>query len=554
MPAETERERSGPASAGNVEVRDLDGDAAADGPPQRAPGDAPGHAPSDAPGDAPGDAPDDAPGDTAAARVGVVDIGSNTVRLVVYDVPTRLPIPVFNEKSQCRLGAGLGQTGRLSADGVVEALRTLRRFAHLARAMDVGRLELVATAAVRDASDGIDFIEAVERETGLHVHVLSGAEEARLAAVGVLNGTPDADGALADLGGGSLDLVGLEQGEVGAFATLPLGHLRLAEESGGDRAAAAALLQAHLASVEWLSAVNGRNLYCVGGSWRALARIFIDQTHHPLHVVDHFSIGFFEARRLADLLAGLSRATLQKLPGIDSRRRDSLPFAAAALAVLIERAAPREVVFSAYGMREGQMLELLPETVRSQDPLISACESQAERTGRFAMHGEEILEWMTPLFADERAGERRLRLAICLLSDIGWSEHPDYRAAHAFHRVLRVPYPGLTHCDRAEMALAVLVRYGGGDDEPMASALHALLDERRRGRARRTGLALRLAHTLSGGAPRLLPQTRLRVDEEALRLSVPGDRGPYVSEAVERRFTRLTRAMGLKAEIEEAPS
>jgi exopolyphosphatase/guanosine-5'-triphosphate,3'-diphosphate pyrophosphatase len=482
-------------------------------------------------------------------RIGVVDIGSNTVRLVVYEAPNRLPLPIFNEKAECQLAAGLGQSGRLSQRGTERALRAIRRFCWLAGAMGVEHLELVATAAVRDASDGTSFVGAVEEQCGRAVQVLSGAEEARLAAVGVLNGAPGADGALADLGGGSLDLVSLDAGEAGAFATLPLGHLRLAEDSGGDRTRARAILDARLAAVPWLDGVHGRSLFCVGGSWRALARIFLDQTHHALHVVDNFAIGFFESLRLANLVAGLSRLTLDKLSGVDASRIESLPFAAAALAVLLERSGPREVVFSAYGMREGQMLELLPPALRHLDPLISACEGQAEQTGRFPAHGREILDWMTPLFAGEKEPEQRLRLAACLLGDIGWNEHPDYRALHAFHRVLRVPYPGLSHPDRVEMALAILVRYGGSDEEPMVAPVRALLDSARLKRARVIGLALRLAQTLTGGAPGLLARTLLRRQGRSLILELPGEPDLFSSEAVERRFGRLAKAADAKPEI-----
>ena len=482
-------------------------------------------------------------------RVGIVDIGSNTVRLVVYEVPSRLPIPIFNEKAECRLGEGLSQTGKLSPTGIDRALRALRRFAALALAMGVEHLELVATAAVRDASDGVAFVDRVEQTCGVQVHVLSGAEEARLAAVGVLNGMLHADGALADLGGGSLDLVSLDAGRIGTFATLPLGHLRLAEESEFDRVKARALLDERLATVPWLDAVGGRGLFCVGGSWRALARVFIDQTHHPLHVVDNFTLGFFEAIKFANLLASLSRATVERLEGLDAKRADTLPFAASALAALLERTRPREVSFSAFSMREGQMLELLPRHLRSQDALISACEGQAEREGRFAQHGEEILDWMSPLFEREKPDERRLRLASCLLSDIGWSEHPDYRAIHAYHRVLRIPYPGLSHPERAEMAIALLVRYGGNEDDRIVMPVRTLLDEAHLNRARVIGLALRLAHTLTGGAPGLLLQTLLIRKSTSLVLELPRDPVVFCSEAVERRFQRLAKAMGVKGEI-----
>jgi len=379
--------------------------------------------------------------------------------------------------------------------------------------------------------------------------VLSGAEEARLAAVGLLSGVHDADGVLGDLGGGSLDLVGLNHGTIGEYATLPLGHLRLAEDSGGDHQKARKILDAQLDTVPWLSDMGGRAIYAVGGSWRALARVMIDQTHHPLHVIDNYTIGFFDAFRLANLVAGLSQSTLDRLTGVARNRVETLPFATMALAALLELAGPREVVFSGFGMREGQMLELLPEDLRHQDPLISACESQAERTGRFAIRGRELLDWMTPLFADETEDEKRLRHAACLLSDIGWSEHPDYRAVHAYHRVLRIPYAGLTHEARVQLALAVLVRYNGDVDDPIVAPVHNLLENSELERARIVGLALRLAHTLAGSAPGLLSQTQLKVTKTRLTLELPKDRAVFLGEAVERRLRTLARTMNLKERI-----
>ena len=496
-----------------------------------------------------GQSPSESQSVSAKGRVGVIDIGSNTVRLVVYETPTRLPIPIFNEKSQCALAAGMSKTGKLSPEGVSEALRSLARFVKLAEAMGVERLEAMGTSAVRDATDGQAFLGLVEQTCGLNVHVLSGAEEARLAAVGLLNGTPRADGVLGDLGGGSLDLVGLNDGSPASFATLPLGHIRLGEDSGGDRKKAREILKRQLADIPWLADMNGRSLYAIGGSWRALARIFLDQMQRPLHVIDNFSIGFFDALRLSNLVAGLSQRTLDQFPDINRRRVETLPYAAAAMAVLLEGAQPREVIFSAFGVREGQMLELLPPELRHQDPLISACESQAERTGRFAMHGQEILDWMTPLFPGETDQQKRLRHATCLINDIGWSEHPDYRAIHSYNRVLRLPYAGLTHPDRAEMALAVLVRYSGDPESRMVTAYRNLLDDEQFTRAQIIGMALRLAQTLSGGAPGLLPQTQLKVQDQRLELELLSGSDIYLNEAVERRFRRLAQKMNLKAEI-----
>jgi exopolyphosphatase/guanosine-5'-triphosphate,3'-diphosphate pyrophosphatase len=482
-------------------------------------------------------------------KVAIIDIGSNTVRLVVYDAPLRLPIPMFNEKAQCELGRGLAASGRLYPAGVELAYASLSRFINLSHSMGADHLELVATAAVRDAADGPQFVAEVKRRFGLDVQVLSGPEEARLAAMGLLSGVPRADGLVGDLGGGSLDLVGLDEGRFGEQGTLPLGHLHLSEamEIGGMRAPK--LIADSLAKLPWLKQAKGRTLYAIGGSWRALARIFISQIGHPLHVVDNFTLRRTDALHLSKLIAGQSNDSLQRIPGIARRRMQTLPAAAMVLEALIEAIEPKSLTFSGFGMREGKLLEILPEALSEQDTLIDACKSYSERTGRFAIRGGEILEWMTPLFDEETAGERRLRLAACLLSDIGWSEHPDYRAEHAFHRVLRIPFAGLTHPNRVLLAEAVYVRYNGDPESTLVSPVRSLLDSGQQSWVQVVGLALRLAHTLSGSAPGLLEQTRLKVSGSKLTLVVPEESALFVSETVERRLKTLARSLGLKGVI-----
>lgn len=485
-------------------------------------------------------------------RVAVIDIGSNTVRLVVYDRPRRLPIPMFNEKAPCELGRGLSQSGHLNPDGVVRALRSLARFIRLAGAMGVASLNVVATAAVREAEDGAEFAAKVEDMFGLTVEVLSGAEEARLAALGLLSGVPGADGLLGDLGGGSLDLVTLDDGVFGDYATLPLGHLRLAEAADGDAMKAADIVAGSLASIGSMMDVEGRSFYAVGGSWRTLAHIFIDQTGYSLRVIDNYTIARDDALRLARLVGGLSHGTIEKITGIQPKRIETLPFAAKALEVLLETARPRDLVFSGFGMREGRMLEGLPAEVRRQDPLISGCIGLAEHGGRFSIDGERILEWMSPLFAGETPSQRRLRLAACLISDIGWSEHPDYRAEHALRRALRLPFAGLAHADRGVLGLAVYIRYNGDEWDPELTAVRNLLEEGQLDWVRTVGLALRLAHTLSGGAPGLLSRTSLKAGKEKLTLKLPenhGERDVFESDTVERRLKTLARSMGLKGRV-----
>ena len=300
-------------------------------------------------------------------RIGVIDIGSNTVRLVVYEVPTRLPFPLFNEKAQCGLGRALSETGRLDPAAVDSALKALARFVLLAEAMGVDRLELVATAAVREASDGPDFVAEVERRLGVKVDVIDGAEEAQLAARGVLSGVPDADGLLGDLGGGSLDLVVLDRGKFGRCATYPLGHLRLLQ-GAGSRDRAAVLVGSSLAEETWLEDMTGRNLYALGGSWRTVARVLLYQVDWPLHVIDNFALPAADALDLLAVMARMSNRSIRQIPLVSRRRMEALPFAALVLEMLIERMHPKTLIFSGFGMREGRMLACLPPEVRGPGP------------------------------------------------------------------------------------------------------------------------------------------------------------------------------------------
>ncbi|MEO5372923.1 MAG: Ppx/GppA family phosphatase [Alphaproteobacteria bacterium] len=482
--------------------------------------------------------------------VGIVDIGSNSVRLVVYDGMHRTPLPLFNEKAICGLGVGLERSGRLNPEGVVLTFVAVARFVRLAVSMGVERLDIVATAATRDAEDGAAFVAELERRCGARVRVLSGSEEAELAALGVLCSIPDADGLVADLGGGSLELIVVSDGMFSEHATLPLGVLRLADAAGGNREAAAAVINRHLTGLDWMRQARGKALYAVGGSWRALARLCIEQMKYPLHVLDNFAISRADAENLVGIIAQQSRKSLEKVAGVSSRRIPNLPVAALLLQRLLDLAEPERLVFSIYGMREGLFFKTMPARLRRQDPLISACQHMARCAGRFPEHGEELMGWMSPLFPNETHLQRRLRRAACLLGDVFWNEHPDYRAEQAFLRVLRLPFMGLDHRERAGLALAVYHRYRGDFGSDMVLQARQLLDDERNRRATAVGLALRLGHTISGGAPDLLRRSTLAVDRTRLVLSLAANEPAFAPGVFDRRFEKLASALGLTPVIQ----
>ena len=483
----------------------------------------------------------EAPALVATSPVGVIDIGSNSVRLVVYEGLVRAAVTLFNEKALCGLGNAIEETGAIADADMERAIATLGRFALLTRAMNVGRLRVVATAAVRDASNGQELVETARRRHSIAVEVLSGEAEGRLSALGVLAGNAAAEGVVADLGGGSLELVAVGGGETGQSSTLPIGPLRL---GGGAKLGqdSRRVVADALASLPWLAGRGGQTLYLVGGALRAIGRVHMARSTYPLRVLDGYSVPVESLLTMIDALAGLGRKSLRKIEGVSVERLPSLALAALALLHLLRVAAPRRVVFCAHGLREGLMFEMLAEAVRADEPLLAACRREAAIGARFPGHADELMAWLDPLFPGEGAAERRLRQAACLLSDIAWRVHPDHRAEHAFVGMLRAPLAGADHADRAWLALALHGRYTGGAGGELVRAIANLLPQAAAVRARQVGLTLRLAHTISGGAAGLLAGARLLPGEGTLGLDLRGTAVRLRAEVVMRRFESLARA------------
>ena len=488
-----------------------------------------------------------------APRCAVVDLGSNSVRLVVYEGNCRNPVGIFNEKAVLRLGRGLQSTGRLNDEGMSQAFTVLHRYYAVARAMGAAPFEILATAAVRDARNGPDFVAGLQgRMPDVPIRVLSGIQEAEYSAMGVLCGIPTADGILADIGGGSLEMVRLDRGTRGVSQTLSLGAIRLAERANGDPARARAIAEADLSTVPWLIEGANRDLYLVGGAWRALARIHMSQTGYPLQMVHHYTISREEARDLTGVIAGAGRRALERLPGLSRRRIDDLPFAAVALRRVLRATGVRRVVFSASGLREGWFMQRMPEAIRAQDPLLAAGRELAGRLGRDPSLPPALMVWTDPLFPGETGEARRLREAACWMSDIGSHDHPEFRAEQAFLRVLRQPGIGLDHHARAFLALAIAMRYEVDGDADFLRPARLLLDVAATHRAEMLGVALRLAYTLSAGTTDLLAGTELRLSGGRLVLRLQEDSGVFAGESVMRRLDRLAQAVGLEAATEAA--
>lgn len=480
-----------------------------------------------------------------ARAVAVIDIGSNSIRLVIFDRLENALVPLYNERGFCALGRGLAAGALLDEEAMEEAARLVTRFVRLAGSLGVGDTELIATAAVREARNGPRFVRDVEAACGARVRVLDGAEEARLSALGVVAGMPGATGITGDLGGGSLELVEIDGGRVGRQTTLPLGTVRMSDAYAEDPKEVRRRLREDLARIEWLGERRRASFYPVGGSWRALARLHIDRTDHPLHIIHDYAPPASEIAKFAGSISRLPPTALGRTPGVNRRRSRHLPYAAMLLAELLEAVRPARVRFCSTGVREGLVHSRLPAAAQSADVLLSAAEALGGREARFPEFAEALFDWLSPLVRKKRW--RRLARAACHLADVSWREHPEYRAEQGLLRVARHNYLAAGHGERVFLGLAVFGRYGG---DPAASAaakrLGPLLGEDERRRAEILGRAMRLAYRLSAGSAELLGRTRLEYRPEGgkLVLKLAGAAAPPVGDAVEQDFASLAKALG----------
>lgn len=488
----------------------------------------------------------------ATREAAVIDIGSNSVRLVVYRLEGRAMIPILNEKMLAGLGRDMPRTGALSPEGVENAVRVLKRFATIVDCINLHRIDVVATAAVRDARDGEAFVRRVRDETGFAIRVLSGGEEARLSALGVLAGLPEAAGVAGDLGGSSLELVAIGAEGPGAGETFALGPLSLMSGDGFDDARITAKVDGALARSKILTKQGGV-FYAVGGAWRALGRIHMALHNHPLHVLQHYEMPRADVLELAEIVRRQSRRSLERMFEAAAKRADLLPCAAIVLERVMQRGAFSSVTLSSYGLREGVLFEHMAKEAKGQHPLIATAEAFGAQDSRARAFGQALNPWIEPIFANAPqvfSAERDalLRACACRLADIGAPLHPDQRAELMFDLVLRAPLAGVRHSERAFIAGAIHHRYTKAPP-PNAPAFERLLSEDQRKAAFALGAALRLGADLSGRAETMLARFKIGWEKGVLVLRAPTGDAHLVNEQSRRRLDTLASALGATARV-----
>ncbi|MCU4654855.1 Ppx/GppA family phosphatase [Roseibacterium sp. SDUM158016] len=487
----------------------------------------------------------DAPEAQALSRVGVIDIGSNSVRMVVFDGAARSPAYYFNEKILCGLGAGFSETGRLNPEGRVRALKALRRFAVLAVGMGVSPLLTVATAAVRDAEDGAAFRDEVRTKTGLDIQIVDGDEEARLSAQGVLLGWPGAEGLVCDIGGSSMELAELRGGgRVGLRQTSDLGPLKLMGIEGGKKAVRAHI-KARVADLADAFPDRPERLFLVGGSWRAIARIDMERRGYPLKVLHEYRM---TPKAILETIKLIEKSEINELrasTGTSAERMRLVPLAAEVLKVLVRKLHPKEVAVSSYGIREGLLYEQMSEALRHRDPLIEAARHAEASSARMPGFGRALYRFVEPLFPRAKLDKKRLIRAACLLHDVSWRAHPDYRAEVCFDNATRANLGGLTHAERVYLGLALLHRYKSNRaGTNFDTDLLQLLPEAQVAEAEILGRAMRFGAMFTVEKPTDHGALTWRSKRKELLLTLKTDEGRALfGEVTEARFNALAAAM-----------
>ncbi len=490
----------------------------------------------------------DDPQARALAHVGVIDVGSNSIRLVVFDGAARSPAYFFNEKVLCGLGRGLAETGKLNPEGRIRAMATLKRFALLARGMTLSNLTMVATAAMREAEDGPEFRAEIEGATGLRMRVIDGDEEARLSAQGVLTGWPEAEGLVCDIGGNSMELAVIGAGRVHQAVTSGLGPFRLQQIPGGKKG-----LRQHVGDVlRGLSDQTGTHhdaLYLVGGSWRAIARLDMERRDYPLKVLHEYAMTPKNIRKTIDWITQQDMAELRKLTGISEERMSLVPLAAQVLRQLVHVFSPRQVYVSSYGIREGILYDQMPDALRTRDPLLEACHFMEHSSARLPGFGKKLYEFLLPLYRNRPPERLRLIRAACLLHDVNWRAHPDYRADACFDITTRANLGGLDHPGRIYLGIALMHRYKTSGMGPRMKDLAGLLDERDVKEAKMLGRALRFGAMFSMDGPGNAGELRFYPKKKVLELVLQPEMQALFTEVAEQRFASLANQIGASAKV-----
>ena len=490
----------------------------------------------------------DDPAARALSRVGVVDVGSNSVRMVVFDGAARSPAYFFNEKVMAGLGSGLAVTGKLNPEGRERARDAILRFARLAQGMGAEPLTMVATAALREAEDGPDFQAEIERLTGLRLWIIDGKEEARLSAQGVLLGWPGARGLVCDIGGSSMELAEIGDGEVGRRASTRLGPLRLKSLNLAPPKLARTI-ETEVGALADRFGTGHSRLFLVGGSWRAIARLDMERRSYPLHVQHEYRMRPDDVAATVRWIADHEIADMRAMTGIGEARMSLVPLASQVLGEVVRQLEPAEIAVSSYGIREGLLFDKMPRELRDRDPLIEACRFAEKKDARIPGFGRALYDFVKPLWPGASEEFMRIVRAACHLHDVGWRAHPDYRHEACFDMVTRANLGGLTHRERVFLGLSLLHRYKNSRSGTRLADLLDILTPEDIRNAEVLGRAMRFGAMFSAETPGSLGELMWHPQRKLLSLSLTPRATDLFGEVAEARLNALANALDAETRV-----
>jgi exopolyphosphatase / guanosine-5'-triphosphate,3'-diphosphate pyrophosphatase len=506
--------------------------------------------------------------ESATQRIAIIDLGSNTARLVVMSAIPGYAYHLDDEiREVVRLREGMTAHG-LSETAVARALFTLRLFKRFCDSSKVDQIIPTATSAVREAKNGPRFVERVKREIGLSLRVLDGQQEAYYGVLGVLNEAPINNGFIVDIGGGSAQVSEVRDRRFKQGQDFPLGALALTERFISDRdapikpaelTAVRAEIQRHLTALPWLHPLTGeQTLVGLGGTLRNLASMAAARQHYPLNTLHGFRLPRADLDESIELLATLPLRKRQKLAGLSSDRADIILSGALVIQAIMAHVGAATVTISVNGLREGLFFEHfwqhlaypVVDNVRRYGVLNMARTYRYDK--RHASHvrflAGRLFNQLAPLFGYGQP-ERELLDAAALLHDIGTVISYYDHHKHSQTLIINSGLPGFT--SRETALIALLTRYHR-KGTPTIAGYESILNEQDEALLLRLSAILRLAEFLERGRNATVDDITVLMDDASLRLMLIADEYPAVEmwEAERNALELMAAAFGREVTLE----
>jgi len=480
----------------------------------------------------------------------IIDLGSNSIRMLIYDNLLNSQIPIFNEKAICELGKNLDKTGKLDPKGSEFALSVLQRFKRILINLKVKKFKIIGTAAVREATDSKLFISKVQKIFKKKVEVLTGIEEAENSALGVIIGFQKVNGVVADLGGGSLELARVEKNIIYEKVSLPLGVLRLFNQPKRNKDKINSIISFYLNKIEWLRKVKTKNLYLCGGTWRTLLNAHIFKTNYPLSILHQYKLSAYEALKFSNKLLSVKSIKSEKLVSVTKSRTNYIPIGSYILSSLIKICDPSNVLCSVSGVREGSLINKAYLNILEKDSLNRSVHFIALKKGDFGENYIKLYNFLKKIFTNnDEDFPIRLLLPACSLSNFDWGLGTYQRAELVFQEVINSPILKLSHNDRIKLGLVSFWRHCSTKYHPDVEFLK-LLSNSEIAACRRIGAALRFASSISVISSIFYEKIKIYVvNNKTLILKVPKKHSEVISNQVQKRLKSLAEEMNLKQEI-----